>query len=237
MKKNYQWSRAGFHFIWAFGFIFFVQVLMLSTRQLDLLVGVSMVCIVSTDLIRVWLYNTLTSQTSQKHTKKSKVHDHIETMLTAFINCFPMRREEFDKPAAITSFLLGVGTTYFVLVHMLHMPVIIPFMACIILATGDPAARVTGIHYGGPKISSKSRRTWAGTIGFFCASIAMLQFTSVLNLWFPLYFNHVTLGELLLLQVLGCFVGAIVEAIIPRFDNFFIPFVSGIAMSVLYSFY
>ena len=217
MDSNLQLRRAAFHFLNAIIVICIVQVMRVSTTVLDNVILYVGGTIVALDHLRVLFY----------HLAASNIWSIFSWIWIAVVDWFEsvhfIRKEEAGKLTAGTSYVLGIAVVYFGTVHLLGSPVYIPFMAVIILATGDPVARITGISWRGPTMFRK--KTWAGFFGFVVASMSMLMLTNFLTLWYPLYPSC----DFVLLrgQFVGCIVGALVEVYAPSNDNFFIPVFAG----------
>ncbi len=225
MKKDYQWGRAIFHFLSAITVIVLVQVCAVSTDVLDQIIMYLGGTVILLDIIRVGLYRYTAANPFQLFSLVwGGVIDWSERI--HFV-----RKSEAKKLTAGTSYVAGVAMVYWLTVHIMILHLYIPYIAVIILASGDPAARIVGLYWGGPKI--KGNRTWAGFFGFMVFSMIMLMVTNILMLWYPFYPSSDI--EILGVQFFGCVVGAITESLAPRADNFFIPVLSGLAMALFYT--
>jgi dolichol kinase len=125
-----------------------------------------------------------------------------------------MRPEEKSNLLGSTSLLIASVMTIFV------FPKVIAVAALCLLVGGDTAAALVGKRYG--RIRIFGRKTLEGTLAFVGAGLILNGGVSL-----------IAPGLTPLAVVAGALVGALVEAVsLPIDDNFAIPIVSGVAMSL-----
>ncbi len=125
-----------------------------------------------------------------------------------------MRPHEKTNLLGSTSLLIASVMTVFI------FPKPIAVAALSLLVAGDTAAALVGKRFG--RVKMFGRKTLEGTLGFVAAGI-------VLNEAVSLAASDLSLATV----VVGALVGALVEAVpFPIDDNFAIPIISGVAMSL-----
>jgi dolichol kinase len=132
--------------------------------------------------------------------------------------------KHFDKPEDIISFPAKGAIYYLVgaVVTVFLFRIEIASASLLILTFGDPAAFIVGKYYGKKKIIINKEKLLEGTLaGVFLGTAAASIFVP-----FPVAF-------------FGAAFGMMAEAIELKYlkldDNFFIPFVSGLIMTIIYS--
>ena len=132
--------------------------------------------------------------------------------------------EQFEKPQDVKNFP-GRGSIYFTIVALVSIALFskeIASASILILTFGDPAAFIVGKYYGKKKLIVNKNKLLEGTIaGTFIGTALATLFVP-----FPIAF-------------FGAAFGMMAEAIELKYlhfdDNFFIPFVSGLVMTLLTS--
>jgi dolichol kinase len=129
---------------------------------------------------------------------------------------------KFDKPKDLKKFPAKGAVFYLigVIIALALFELDIASASILILAVGDPISHMIGRYYGKTKIVINQKKLLEGTlVGILCGTLAASFFVPV-----PLAF-------------FGAAFGMMAEAIELEFlnldDNFFIPFVSGLVMSLI----
>ena len=212
--KEYEWPRAAFHAFWSIPGVLLLEVFQVSHLVMVYILGIVGGSMVAIDLTRIFLHKKLSNKNTQlaKHFKKLEEYLLYNT---------PLRKHELKFPVAMTWYVLGITFCYFFYSRQVAL------MSLIVLAIGDPFARVFGITFKGKKVYKK--HTYIGAFGFFSFSMIALHILNVIGVYYP-FFNS-TPKTLLLTQILGSLVGMIFEIFSGRFDNLIIPISAGFAMS------
>lgn len=142
---------------------------------------------------------------------------HVNGVKEGFILFFGsfLRRHEFTRLSGATYLLLGCLVTSFVLNQR-----VVVVAACGYIIVGDTFAAILGQNLKSPKMFRK--KTLLGSVGFLlgCLVVAIVLYN---------------LPNTLSLQVLiiGAIAASIAEALpLPWDDNFYVPIVTGITMSL-----
>ena len=130
----------------------------------------------------------------------------------------------FDKPKDLRKFP-GKGAVYYLIGALLAIALFdrdIASAAILILAVGDPMAHIVGRYYGKRKIVINKKKLLEGTLaGTFFGTIAASFFVP----WHIAFFG----------ASFGMMAEAIELELFNLDDNFFIPFVSGLVMTLIMS--
>ncbi|MBU0661039.1 hypothetical protein KKG22_02555 [Patescibacteria group bacterium] len=226
MLSRIAWKRMMFHIPVGPLSVVLLQMLHLSTSIIDWMLHVGVALYVSfVEILRLighYYWEKRDGQTCsnrlfcwwyQKHTWFVKTSQKYGIL----------RDHELGSPTASLWYIVGVYVTYLVFPPWIVVP------ALMLLAFGDPAARFVGISLKGKKYPWWGNKSLEGSfIGFFTLGIVAASASVLLNDYFLFY----PLGgtKTFIMVSIGAFVGMLTEVWSGRFDNFFIPFASSIAM-------
>ena len=130
----------------------------------------------------------------------------------------------FDKPKDLQKFP-GKGAVYYLIGTLISIALFNRYIASasiLILAVGDPMAHIIGRYYGKRKIIINKKKLLEGTLaGIFFGTIAASFFVP----WYIAFFG----------AAFGMMAEAIELELLRLDDNFFIPFVSGLIMTLITS--
>jgi dolichol kinase len=179
-----------------------------------ILLGLAVPLIVA-DSYRVWCYH----RSKRRPAAYRWFTDRAEPWL---IRNLHLRESERSRWSSMATYSAGLAATY----AICSDPVVL--WAVLILAFGDPAARIVG------KSAIRGRlgngKSTAGFFAFCKASIAVVMVSNVLQIWWPM---EITPSFIVIAaQCFGVFAGAVAELVLP-FDNFTIPVVSGAVMEAI----
>jgi dolichol kinase len=134
-----------------------------------------------------------------------------------------LREKELGMLSAMLTYALGIAVIYACFDECVVVP------AIVFLAFGDPAARVVGEEWGKPRQWLLGKSLLGCTACFIAACMGAIVI-DVVAIWYPLYPSGISLGHILLVQLVGAVVATLTEAISPYLDNFTIQVAAAAAM-------
>jgi len=214
-----QWLRIILHVLPVALGVPLIQLIRISWTAVGVILGAITIVLFPLDALR-WI----AFRWYRKHPERqagSKFYAWYQPKEQKLVDVGFVREGERRMPSAVISYVSGLFLLF------LFPPKWIALAAAIILATGDPAARLVGIHVGGLKLWKE--KTLAGFMGFFTASTAALACSYALDAWCSFYPS--SNGSLVMAtMVIGALTGAITELVCPKFDNFFVGVVAASTM-------
>ncbi len=204
-----QLGRAAIHMTTGIAALLLVQVAQVKNEVLTGVIGWACGAVVALDIIRCGIMILLPPSNRR-------------VITVWLLSKTPFRIGEMMEPTAMTSYCAGILVCY------LALPLHLALYAVLILAFGDPFARICGTLI--PSRRFANGKSLAGVIGFVGAGLFILLISNGLEIGYPLAPRGMRVG----VQFVGVFVGAATEFLFTRFDNFLIPVLSGATMGIIY---
>ncbi len=211
-RKDFELGRAGLHVVFNVVAFVLIAVLRVPDESIDIALKGAGIAVVVAETFMITGYWTSTKSPLHWYGRAYQWFYH-------YIARYFIRPKEMGKLTAMSSYLLGLVIIRLVL----HAPMIDCLYIMTILSWGDPAARIGGVGISGPHLPWKHKKTIAGFLSFTTVSLFMLVMLDL---------GLVTAGilsmdtELFIAQYFAVLGGALAEAYVPWWDNFFITLAS-----------